>query len=650
MGYSIGTNLGNLNYFNNIVKQASQWQTWDPSTNAVSTTATLPIDGFGYVTSLPPNIYAQTSISGAGAYVLSYSGEGAVYIKNKLVANGGVVTLNGRTRLEIRTVNPSNYLTNLSLALQGSSGATFTAEALSHIKPFKSYRFMDFMATNGTFYATQDPGDPERDKSANGNWNTRAVPNDCFWRSSLGVPLEVMVELCNITYCEPWFNIPTEADDTFITNFATYIRDNLDPRLNIYVEYSNEAPWGGFGQRQWMREKGQALGISAISYFGKRTTQICQIFDQIFGTDKARVKGVMAGQSTNYRVLQELLQYKWDPSPKPNSFYGIDCIAIAPYFSIKLNNQSPTPTLRHQFLIDAWNNDADKGMAKIFQSLEFGTGLPPSGFGATGDGAEGMLRSFENIGQHYRLAQDYGGLQLVCYEGGQGLSQLGNYPYDDITAQFIMAQTDPRMYTMYIKYFTKVFQLGVSRFMHFSDASTWGWFGSWGASNKFNLRTPKYDALVDLIGSYTSPTPPPVQKTVSIVKTTDGKEVGSTPTVFTLTRLGDAATTVLNVNYTLTGTATVNVDYSDPSMGTVQFAIGQITTTITLPTINDAIIEPSETIIATITLPTGYIINGSSSAIATIVDSGVSPTPPPPIVPPTKPRTSRYNIQLPDTV
>jgi hypothetical protein len=182
--------------------------------------------------------------------------------------------------------------------------------------------------------------------------------------------------------------------------------------------------------------------------------------------------------------------------------------------------------------------------------------------------------------------------------------------------------------------------------MHFSDAGNWGWFGSWGASNKFNIRTPKYDALVDLIGSYTSPTPPPVQKTVSIVKTADGKEVGSTPTIFTLTRLGDAATEVLNVNYTLTGTATVNVDYSDPSMGTAQFAIGQITTTITLPTINDAIIESSETIIATITLPTGYIINGSSSAIATIVDSGSGPVIPP-IVPPTKPRSSRYIIQAP---
>ncbi|WP_430014468.1 Calx-beta domain-containing protein [Microcystis ichthyoblabe FBCC-A1114] len=109
-------------------------------------------------------------------------------------------------------------------------------------------------------------------------------------------------------------------------------------------------------------------------------------------------------------------------------------------------------------------------------------------------------------------------------------------------------------------------------------------------------------------------------KSISIAKTTDGKEAGPVSSVFTLTRTGDLSS-ALTVNYTLAGTATPGVDYTGTTPNTVTFAALSPTATITLPTIDDSVVDPSETIITKITAPTGYTISGSDTATATIVDN-----------------------------
>ncbi len=109
-------------------------------------------------------------------------------------------------------------------------------------------------------------------------------------------------------------------------------------------------------------------------------------------------------------------------------------------------------------------------------------------------------------------------------------------------------------------------------------------------------------------------------KSISIAKTTDGKEAGSVSSVFTLTRTGDLSS-ALTVNYTLGGTATPGVDYTNPGAGKATFLAGSSKATITLPTIDDLLSDPSETIITKITAPTGYTISGPDNATATILDN-----------------------------
>ena len=109
-------------------------------------------------------------------------------------------------------------------------------------------------------------------------------------------------------------------------------------------------------------------------------------------------------------------------------------------------------------------------------------------------------------------------------------------------------------------------------------------------------------------------------KSISIAKTTDGNEAGSVSSVFTLTRTGDLSS-ALTVNYTLAGTATPGVDYTGTTPNTVTFAALSPTATITLPTKDDLLSDPSETIITTITAPAGYTISGPDTATATILDN-----------------------------
>jgi Ca2+-binding RTX toxin-like protein len=109
-------------------------------------------------------------------------------------------------------------------------------------------------------------------------------------------------------------------------------------------------------------------------------------------------------------------------------------------------------------------------------------------------------------------------------------------------------------------------------------------------------------------------------KSISIAKTTDGNEAGPVSSVFTLTRTGDLSSALI-VNYTLGGTATPGVDYTGTTPNTVTFAALSPTATITLPTIDDSVVDPSETIITKITAPVGYTINGPDTATATIVDN-----------------------------
>ena len=103
--------------------------------------------------------------------------------------------------------------------------------------------------------------------------------------------------------------------------------------------------------------------------------------------------------------------------------------------------------------------------------------------------------------------------------------------------------------------------------------------------------------------------------------------------VYTLTRSG-AVTNPLTVNFNVGGTAKLTEDYSATgaakftlTSGTVTFAAGSATATVTVSPAADILSEPDETVLLTVTNGTGYVAGASAAATGTIQNDDVQTGP-----------------------
>jgi predicted nucleic acid-binding Zn ribbon protein len=95
-------------------------------------------------------------------------------------------------------------------------------------------------------------------------------------------------------------------------------------------------------------------------------------------------------------------------------------------------------------------------------------------------------------------------------------------------------------------------------------------------------------------------------QTISVAATDPiASENPGDPGTFTVTRTNSDLTQPLAVNYTLAGTATNGVDYTNLS-NSVTFTAGQATATVTVAPIDDNIVEPTESVVLTLVNGTGY--------------------------------------------
>lgn len=97
-------------------------------------------------------------------------------------------------------------------------------------------RFMDWNDTNSNI----DTDWADRTVTGKPSYrNEAAYGNAC-------APYEVQIALCNRMGADMWVNIPVRATDAYVTSLATLIEAELDPELNVYVEYGNES-WNSTG-------------------------------------------------------------------------------------------------------------------------------------------------------------------------------------------------------------------------------------------------------------------------------------------------------------------------------------------------------------------------------------------------------------------
>jgi aryl-phospho-beta-D-glucosidase BglC (GH1 family)/cellulase/cellobiase CelA1 len=130
-------------------------------------------------------------------------------------------------------------------------------------------------------------------------------------------------------------------------------------------------------------------------------------------------------------------------------------------------------------------------------------------------------------------------------------------------------------------------------------------------------------------GAAVTPPPPSVLPTLSIgdASITEGNS-GTSLLAFTV-QLSQAATGPVTVHYaTADGTATAGSDYTAGS-GTLTFAAGETSKTISVPIIGDTVVEANETFSIALSGASGATI-AQGSAVGTIVDDVAAPPPPPP--------------------
>jgi hypothetical protein len=111
------------------------------------------------------------------------------------------------------------------------------------------------------------------------------------------------------------------------------------------------------------------------------------------------------------------------------------------------------------------------------------------------------------------------------------------------------------------------------------------------------------------------------EPTVTIVATdATASEPGTDTGLFTVTRVGNTSS-ALTVNYTVGGTATAGggADYETLS-DSVVIPAGQPSATITVTPIDNALVEPNETVVVTLNAAATYTVGAPSNATVTISD------------------------------
>jgi hypothetical protein len=482
------------NMFVDVMKQARQFTSvarYTPGNYVPATT-----DANGWATEDFETIVLSGALGAAkvdnGTYHLSFTGKAdlSTPASPATITNVAYNAATNTTTADV-TVNADNNssLWYLILKFQNTNGAiknvklirpgyapnttqTFTNEFLKQIAPFASLRLMDFAQTNNSTIV---------------NWADRAHATDATQATSKGAAWEYAIQLANQTHKDIWVNIPEGATDDYVRQFATLLKNNLDPSLHVYVEYSNEVWNGIFAQTrannaaavaevqagmtsghpsnlQLSGETGknadgtwQSAWLWGDRRIARRIKEISDDFRSVWG-DAAigtTVRPVLASQSANPDLLKAQLDFLERTYGPPRQY--LYAVAGAPYFSLQGDAANPNMT-------------TDQVLAGLSAGI---------------DQIEWELAPYARMATYY-------GLKDLAYEGGPDTSGGNN------VAAKKAAALDPRMATLVQRYLTDWYANGGGLFNWFiAGPTTYDTsYGTWGLTNDLTqLNSPKQQGI-----------------------------------------------------------------------------------------------------------------------------------------------------------
>jgi hypothetical protein len=208
------------------------------------------------------------------------------------------------------------YLSDQKSFAPGSN--PWLPQFLGDLAPYHVLRFMDWNLTNDA-------------SNSQSSWSTRSVKERAMHQP---IAYEWQIDLCNRTLKDYWVTVPHMAGPAYFAQLAQLIREQLDPRLRVYVEWSNEIWNGIFPQHDYAHARGEQLGLSgsdpAMAYQVHQSVRLFEAFAQVFGADNPRVVKVLAGQAAYDGPCRAQLAALADPKINPKQTRA-DVYAIAPY-------------------------------------------------------------------------------------------------------------------------------------------------------------------------------------------------------------------------------------------------------------------------------------------------------------------------------
>ena len=517
--------------FIDAFKTSREWITHSPHAWNTNENQHLDLDAQGWVKSLPSaGSWHQFRSVGTimfskmgenypdGPYVVLYQGDGEIEygldaVKNEAQSWPGRDVIDvtpsatgGGIHLEITRTNPNNYIRNIRIIPPGFDANTVDSRAfhpdfLESIEPYGTLRFMDWQRTNWDLNGNviREPEvevemlhpleDPERDphlrqgsSSTFEGWAGRSLATDARYSLDTGMPLEIMVDLVNQTNTNPWFTTPHLADNQYIWNMATLVKNSLRSDRVVYIEYTNEAWNTAFGQGTWIEQQGRIkfgwgedASLARWNWYAERSAEMCDLWKDVWGHESQRVICVISAQASNEYLAEQMLSCEL--SSRPNCYQNIDALAIAPYFGQHLGDPAYFETVNRW----AWS---ETGIDALFNELNYGNQLPDS------DGKANLNDVIENIRLHKAIADQHG-LSLIAYEGGQHITALGwirNVP--KIVELFETVNNDWRMASLYNRYLAAWHDEGGELFAHYVSTGDWDQWGAWGAQQHYNEQAP----------------------------------------------------------------------------------------------------------------------------------------------------------------
>ncbi len=382
--------------------------------------------------SVPTKAYRGASVD----VVCKWQGKGTVRIVGQTVANLRVTSSSATfTFVPKGTYGATMVISKLDAQTplrmidcreaDADPNALFEENFLNEVKKYNTIRFMKWQTA-------------VEDNSAI-TWAKRARPNIGLTRGADGIAVETMVQLANMTHTNPWFAMPWNADDEYIRNFAIYVRDNLDPTLQVYVETSNEVWNWVYPVTKQASQEGLArglatdAGIAVLKRYAQRTGEVMDIWTSVFAGKSNRLVRVAATQNMGWGANQ-ILNYN-------NTATKVDALAVAPYF---FSNMQPGVV-------------AKTGIDKYFSS----------------DVATMIDVAMTAAADTQKIAKQYN-LRFITYEAGQHLSSAADLD------QLSKVQRDSRMGTAYTKYLQKWRDQFGDLMVLFADTGPINQYGAWG--------------------------------------------------------------------------------------------------------------------------------------------------------------------------